>query len=195
MENELTSQLKTRLTPEEYLLLERAAEGKSEYLDGEMLPMPGASRQHNLITLNIGAGLHRQLRNRPCEVYASDMRVKVSATGLYTYPDVVVVCEEPQFEDARFDTLINPTMLIEVLSESTENYDRGRKFSHYRSVESLKEYVLVAQTERRVEQYVRHSDGKWLYASSGDPSGIIDLTSLGCGLSLADVYHRVRFSS
>src|SRR5919198_4874617 len=118
-------------TPEEYLALERAARHKSEYVNGRIYALAGASRAHNLIVVNVSAELRAQLRGRPCETYASDMRVKVSQTGLYTYPDVVVVCGEPRFEDAQVDTLLNPTVIIEVLSESTESYDRGEKFAHY----------------------------------------------------------------
>src|SRR5205085_5334550 len=119
-------------TPEEYLILERQAEYKSEYFNGEIFAMTGASRRHNLVAANVLASLHGQLRKRPCEVYSSDMRVKVSPTGLYTYPDVVVVCNDPLFDDKQKDTLLNPTVLIEVLSKSTASYDRGEKFEHYR---------------------------------------------------------------
>ena len=121
----MSSQAKAHLTAEEYLALERKALYKSEYLKGEVFVMTGASRRHNLISLNIGAELRAQLRQRPCEVYTSDMRVKLGATGLYTYPDVAVVCGEPAFEDAEVDTLLNPILLVEVLSKSTEDYDRG----------------------------------------------------------------------
>ena len=120
--------------------------------------MSGASRRHNLITVNITAGLHAQLRQRPCEVYTSDMRLKVSPTGLYTYPDVVVVCETPQFEDAELDTLLNPTLIVEVLSRSTEDYDRGGKFEHYRSLDSLQEYLLVAC---HIVHYTREPAQTW----------------------------------
>ncbi|PYS53275.1 MAG: hypothetical protein DMG13_13360 [Acidobacteria bacterium] len=189
----MSSQLKVRLTPEEYLRLERAAETKSEYLDGEMLPMPGASREHNLIVTNIVAVLANQLLDRPCEVYPPDMRVKVSSSGLYTYPDVTVVCGEPRFEDPYVDTLLNPHLIFEVLSESSETYDRGRKFSHYRTVESLREYVLVAQSECRVEQFARQTGGQWLYVESTDPNGSIELPSIACRLPLSRVYHRIEF--
>ena len=195
MEKELTSQLKTRLTPEEYLQLERAAETRSEYLNGEMIAMPGASREHNLIVTNLLVTLGTELFDRPYEIYPPEMRVKVSPTGLYTYPDVVVVSADPRFEDQYVDTLLNPILLIEVLSQSTENYDRGRKFSHYRRVESLQEYVLVAQTECRVEQYVRQSDGKWVYSETTDPNGNVELTSIACRLPLNRVYHRVQFQA
>src|SRR5207253_1326999 len=135
-ESEMSQQIKSYISPQEYLRLEREAEFKSEYLNGEIFVMSGATRKHNLLTLNIGGSLNQQLRGRPCEVYAIDMRVKVSATGLYTYPDVAVVCGEPQFEDDYLDTLLNPTILVEVLSKSTERYDRIAKSSYYRTLDS-----------------------------------------------------------
>jgi Uma2 family endonuclease len=155
--------------------------------------MSGASRQHNLISLNIGAELRAQLRDRPCEVYTSDMRVKVSLSGLYTYPDVVVVCEEPAFEDTVGDTLLNPTLLVEVLSKSTADYDRGSKFEHYRTLASLQEYLLVAQEKSHVVHYVRQSDLAWLLEETHDSAATIRLPSIGCDLALAEVYAKVRF--
>src|SRR5437764_10016479 len=150
------------ISPEEYLRRERLAEYKSEYLNGEIFAMTGASRQHNRVTINISSSLNQQLKGRPCEVYAVDIRVKVRASGLYTYPDVAVACSEPQFEDDFVDTLLNPTLLIEVLSQSTERYDRIAKTSYYRTIDSLKEHLLVAQNEIRVEQYSREANGQWL---------------------------------
>ena len=135
----MSSQVKVYYTPDEYLALERKAEYKSEYFGGEIFAMTGASRKHNLVAGNIFAALHLQLKKRPCEIYPSDMRVKVSPTGLYTYPDVAVVCGEPMFDDEQKDTLLNPTVLVEVLSKSTASYDRGEKFEHYRKIKSLAE--------------------------------------------------------
>src|SRR4051794_37409677 len=140
-------------TPEEYLTLERAAEYKSEYLDGQILPMSGASRAHNIITAHLVRLLDTQFDGRPCQVYGSDMRVRVSATGLYTYPDVTASCGAQQFVGAHQVTLLNPTVIIEVLSPSTELYDRTEKFDHYRRLESLADYVLVAQDRVRVDHY------------------------------------------
>ena len=140
----MSSLPKARFTPEEYLALERQAEYRSEFFHGEIFAMAGASREHNLIAGNVSRELGNQLKGRPCETYQSDMRVKVSDTGLYTYPDVVVACGELAFEDDEVDTLLNPTLLIEVLSESTESYDRGKKFGYYRTIQSLAEYLLVA---------------------------------------------------
>lgn len=180
---------KTRLTVEQYLALERKAETKSEYLNGEVFAMTGATREHNLIVLNVGASLHAQLRGRSCEAYIGDMRVRVSTTGLFTYPDVVVVCGEPDLDNG-FDTLLNPTLIVEVLSESTEDYDRGTKFAHYRTIPSLSEYVLVAQKEVHVEHFIRQADG-WLLTETSDLGDTVELPSIGCRLSLKDVYERV----
>lgn len=182
------------ITPEEYLALERASERKSEYFLGEVFAMGGASREHNLIVGNVVRDLGNQLKGRPCETYPSDMRVKVSASGLYTYPDVAVVCGQPQFEDAQVDTLLNPTLVIEVLSESTEAYDRGEKFAQYRSIESLQEYVLISQDRCQVERLVRQPNGReWLYSEASDPAGSVPLAAIGCRLSLTEVYERVEF--
>jgi Uma2 family endonuclease len=191
----MPSQAEARLTPQEYLALDRAALSKSEYFNGEMFAMSGASRRHNLISLNIGAELRAQLRHRPCEVYTSDMRVKIRATGLYTYPDVVVVCAEPAFEDTAGDTLLNPTVLVEVLSKSTADYDRGGKFEHYRTLPSLQEYLLVAQEQPHVVQYVRQSDTTWLLSEVRGLEAHLHLPSITCDLALSEVYAKVRFDA
>jgi Uma2 family endonuclease len=155
--------------------------------------MTGASRKHNLITTNISSSLHTQLKGRPCEVYAVDMRVKVRATGLYTYPDVAVACGEPEFEDDFVDTLLNPTLLIEVLSPSTERYDRIAKSSYYRTMESLAEHLLVAQDEIRVEQYVKQPNGEWLLFEFFTLDSTVQLPSIDCSLQLSEVYDRISF--
>src|SRR5262249_30313647 len=152
MEKDVSTHPKTNITPQEYLELERKAETKSEYLDGEMFAMTGVTREHSTIANNIIRELSTQLYERPCEVHGPDLRVKVSPSGLHSYPDLVVVCGELQFEDEHFDTLLNPLMIAEVLSDSTESYDRGKKFAHYRMIDSLQEYVLVSQTECRIER-------------------------------------------
>jgi Uma2 family endonuclease len=186
---------KRKLTPREYLAIERASDYKSELYNGEMFAMTGASREHNLIKSNVSAALTVLLKDRPCEVYSSDMRVKVDATGLYTYPNVVVVCGEPQFEDAEVDTSLNPTVLVEVLSPSTEDYDRGRKFAHYRKLESLKEYVLIAQDSHYVEHFVRRPDEHWELSEVDGLEAAIELPSIGCRLALREVYHKVQLGA
>ncbi|MBA3767810.1 MAG: Uma2 family endonuclease [Acidobacteria bacterium] len=190
----MSSQPITYLTPEEYLAIERKAEYKSEYVNGEMVAMTGASRKHNLIVVNIAGEIRQQLRGRPCELYANDMRVRVPATRLYTYPDVSVVCDEPQFEDDYVDTLLNPALIIEVLSESTEAYDRGKKFGSYRTIESLAEYLLVAQDEYRIEQYVKQPDGRWLLSDYRSPEDLVELVSIQCQLALKEVFDKVALS-
>ena len=173
-----------------YLAAEREAEAKSEYFAGEVFAMSGASRRHNLIVGNLIRELGVQLRGRPCEVYPSDMRVKVAASGAYAYPDVVVVCGEPEFEDEHVDTLLNPTVLVEVLSPSTEVNDRVRKWEQYRRIPSLKEYVLVAQDGRHIEWYTRQEGGLWTFAEVAE-NEILHMQSVDCRLALDDVYERV----
>lgn len=189
----MSSQIKPYISPEEYLTIERQSEYRSEYLNGEIFAMTRASRKHNLVGGNIFGEIRQQLKGRQCEAYASEMRVKVTATGLYTYPDVVVVCGEPKFEDKYFDTLLNPTVLVEVLSPSTERYDRIAKSSYYRTLDSLAEHLLVAQDEVRLEQYVKQPDGQWLLFESTSLDAIVELPSIGCSLALRDVYDKVTF--
>jgi len=187
----MSRHIRPYITPEEYLALERKAEYKSEYLNGEIFAMTGASRKHNLIAVNIVGILLPQLKGKPCELYVNEMRVKVTSAGLYTYPDVAVVCGEPKFEDEYVDTLQNPTLLIEILSKSTERYDRIAKSDYYRTLDSLAEHLLVAQEEYRIEQYTRQEEGHWLLAETRSLEGVVDLESIGCSLSLRDVYDRV----
>jgi Uma2 family endonuclease len=178
-----------RLSIQEYLTLERRSETKNDYLDGEMFAMTGASRKHNLIAMNIAASLHAQLAEGPCEVYASDMRVR-TPTDLLTYPDVVAVCGEPRFGDAEFDTLLNPTLVVEVLSKSTEPYDRLTKLDHYRTIPGLEEIVFVAQDRVRIEHWRRQADGSWLVEELADLGRTLELASVSCSLPLATVYRR-----
>jgi Uma2 family endonuclease len=184
---------KRRLTPEEYLAIERKAEFKSEFYRGEMFAMPGASRRHNVIAWNIASALHRALTGRRCEAYPGDMRVRVTATGFYTYPDLTVVCGKPEFLDNREDTLLNPTVLFEVLSPSTENHDRGWKLDHYCRLESLQEYVIVAQTLPHVVRYTRDSDGEWRVKMLSNLTDCLELASIDCKLNLGDIYENVEF--
>jgi Uma2 family endonuclease len=191
----MSTQAKTLLTPEEYLEIERKAEFKSEYHQGEMFAMAGARETHNLVATNAIRDFANQLRRGPCRVYPSDMRVHVPATGLYTYPDIVVVCEKPQFADQELDTLLNPLVLVEVLSPTTEAYDRGRKFEHYRSITSLREYLLLSTDRMQADLYVRQPDGKWLLSSANRGEDSIVLPSIQCQLLLSDVYEKVDFSA
>ena len=196
----------THLTPAEYIALERKAipdadTVRSEYIKGEIIPMSGASRAHNIITGNIYARLHVQLRGGECEAYANDMRVSSPLTSSYFYPDVVVVCEDPRFEDDVFDILLNPIILIEVLSPSTEAYDRGEKFSHYRHLTSLQEYVLVSQDKVLVERYRRPQKHEtapvtakdWIFTAFQALEDILPLTAIQCELPLQEIYERVTF--
>ena len=191
----MSTQPKPRLTPEQYLEIERAAEYKSEYFGGEMFAMAGAAEAHNLLVSNLIAELNFQMRGRPCRVYPSDMRVRVSATGLYTYPDIIAVCGEPEFLDGRRDTLLNPNLIVEVLSPSTEAYDRGRKFEHYQSIPSLGEYVLVASDRMHVDLYAKDAAGKWVLTPAGEPGDVLDLGSVGCRLALASIYEKIEFAA
>ncbi len=195
MEKYMSSLTKPRFTLEEYLSVERNSQTRSEYFDGEIFAMGGASENHNLIVGNIFASLHSQLRERPCKVYSSDLRVRVMATGLYTYPDVVALCGEARFDDEQKDTLVNPSLIIEVLSKSTEGYDRGEKFAHYRRIESLKEYVLVAQDKHRVEHYIRQPDDQWLMSERNKVEDRMELVSINCTLLLSEIYDKVDVSS
>lgn len=190
----MSSLAQPRYTPEHYLALERRAKHRSEYINGSILAMAGASRQHNLIAGNVFGELRAQLRGRPCEAYINDMRVKISATGLYTYPDVAALCGEPDFEDVHVDTLLNPSVIVEVLSESPEAYDRGEKFAHYRRLESLREYILIAQDKVRVEHYVRQGD-QWVLSEANALTSTIHLSSIDCELALRDIYEKVELSS
>ena len=188
----MSLQPKPRLTPEDYLALERSADFKSEYFNGEIFAMTGASESHNLIVINTIRELSIQLKKRPCKVYANDMRVKVDPTGLYTYPDVVVTCGKAQFDDTHLDTLLNPVLIVEVLSDSTEAYDRGRKFEHYRKLDSLVEYVLIAQNRPHIESYRRQADQQWLLREYSELDGTLRLLSIDCDLALAEVYDKVE---
>ncbi len=186
---------KTFLTPEQYLEIERKAEFKSEYFQGEMFADGWSEGRPQPDRLESGAELRQQLRKRPCRAYVNDMRVRVSATGLYTYPDAVVVCGEPQFLDDQRDTLLNPSLIVEVLSPSTELYDRVRKFEHYRSVESVSEYLLVSSERVSAELYTRQADGRWLLTTVSRMEDSLDLQSVGAHLALADLYEKVDFTA
>lgn len=188
----MSSLARTLYTEEQYLALERNATYKSEYLNGQILAMAGASLEHNSITTNFVRVIGNQFVGRPCQVFSSDMRVKVIATGLYSYPDVVAVCGEMRFDGAQRDTLANPSVIVEVLSPSTEAYDRGEKFAHYRRLISLTEYVLVAQDKVRVERYLRQAAG-WVLTEMSDLDSRLTLVSIDCDVPLRDLYDKVEF--
>jgi Uma2 family endonuclease len=184
---------KPKLTPEEYLAIERKADFKSEYYRGEMFAMAGASEEHCLVKDNLAREIGMQLKNGPCRLATSDLRVRVDPSGLYTYPDIVIYCDKPKFIDHHFDTLVNPTVLIEVLSDSTENYDLGDKFRHYRQIESLQEYVDAWQDEPFIERRIRQSNGQWLLADASGLDAILEFTSIPARVPLAELYRNVDF--
>jgi Uma2 family endonuclease len=180
------------LSPEEYLAIERKAEYKSEYSDGEMYAMSGASREHNRITVNLVRVIANQLRGSSCEPFSADMRVRIPFPRRYVYPDLVIACEEAEFEDYERDVLLNPIVLIEVLSPFTETYDRTTKFGWYRRIESLKEYVLVSQDTAHIERYTKREEG-WVLSDTDGLDAILSLASINCEIPLADIYDRVAF--
>lgn len=188
----MSSQVNTFLSPEEYLEIERRAERKSEYFQGQMFAMAGATLQHVRIAANITVVLGQQLKRRPCGVFASDLRLRVTPSGLYTYPDVMVICDEPQYADDRRDTVLNPVVIVEVLSESTRDYDRGQKFQHYRTLPSLQEYLTVAQSDAHVEHWLRQGN-EWLLREFGDLGQTIRLDSIGCALPMVEIYDKVEW--
>ena len=185
---------RTYLTPEEYIIAERKATLKSEYLSGEIVAMSGASNEHNLITVNTVTQLYNQLAESGCRVYASDMRVGIGAGASYFYPDIAVTCDRPRFEDDALDILTNPQVIIEVLSDSTENYDRGEKFARYRQLESLQEYILISQDQVRVEHYLRQGQ-QWLLSEFSTLENVLPLVSIKAELSLRQIYRFVELET
>ncbi len=180
-----------RISIEEYLQRERQAEIKSEYFDGEIFAMAGGSLNHSLIAANFIGETRQFLKNGPCQIFTSDLRVKVDATGLYTYPDATVVCGQLEFDDEKRDTLVNPTVLVEVLSESTEKYDRGRKSHHYRQIPSLSVLVLISQEDLHVEWQTRGAGDSWLLQERSGLEQSIDLEPLGISIPMAEIYRGV----
>jgi len=187
----MAAQPTPRLSPAEYLEIERAAETRHEYFDGQMFAMAGGSYRQSLIIFNLASELRDALKGKPCGVAGQDLRTSVSADGLYAYPDVLVVCGEPRFLDGRGDTIINPTLIIEVLSPSTEAYDRGLKFAQYRKIESLQEYMLVSQAEALVEVFRRRANGEWSYSEVAGLDSVCSLESVECRVALAEIYAKV----
>jgi len=186
--------INSSMTKAEYLAFERASAFKHEFIDGEVYAMSGASEPHNLIVSSTNFTLYGQLRGRGCKIYLSDMKVHTPSTGSFTYPDITVVCGDAELNDKERDVLLNPTLIIEVLSPTTEQYDRGKKFQRYREIPSLQEYVLIAQDTAHIEHFLRQDDGLWLFNDVTGLDSAIDLTSIGCTLKLSDVYEQVDFS-
>lgn len=181
----------TKITEEQYLALDRAAEFRSEFLDGEIIAMSGGSMRHARLQQNISAGLDTPSRDRGCEVFGSDFRVRVSRR-MYTYPDISLVCGQPRLADEHQDTLLNPVVIFEVLSASTEKYDRGIKFQHYRTIDSLKEYILVDQDQVRIEQYARQANNIWTLRDYQSLQEELTIASIGVSLPLSRIYDRVE---
>lgn len=184
-----------RVTEAEYLEIERTAEFKSEFFAGEMFAMAGGKPQHSQIAANCAREFGNKLRTGDCVVYNADLRIKVEATGLFTYPDLSIICGELQFVPGTDDTVVNPTLIVEVLSDSTEANDRGKKFENYRQIPALREYLLVNQSEPRIEQFVRQPDGRWLLLSEVTGLGSnLELPSLRISISLAEVFAKIKFT-
>lgn len=183
------------ISPEEYLAIERRATYRSEYLNGEMFAMAGASRQHNRISSNLVSAIDQHIKNRDCNVYASDMKVHVPSTGYFTYPDIVITCGKEEFIDAYSDVLVNPLVVMEILSDSTAAFDRGKKFEQYRELTSFVEYLLVEQRIPRVEQYILRDSQEWIYRDiRGDDDQIVTIQAIECSLAFRDIYHKVDLS-
>jgi Uma2 family endonuclease len=190
----MSTQPKTFLTPEQYLAIERAASYKSEYFEGEMFAMSGVRKEHDLIAANVVAELRNAFRSRSCIVHTSDLRVR-TAVNHYCYPDISAVCGQPQYLDQEVDTLLNPSLIVEVLSPSTEAYDRGRKFELYQSIPSFTEYLLLACDRIHADLFVRQSSGFWLLRSFNEIEDMLTPESVGCSLKLADLYEKVEFAT
>ena len=189
----MSAALKPKLTVAEYLARERTAAFKSEYYRGETFAMAGASREHNRVKENVAGEVFNRLKGSPCESYSSDQRVKVSATGLYTYPDVAIVCGRAEFDPEDRDTLVNPLAIVEVLSPPTETYDRGAKFRQYQQLPSFKEYVLVSQDEAVVERFVRQPDDTWVLTVLTGLTGELTFATVPVKIPLADIYRGIEF--
>ena len=189
----MSAQPRPYYTPEQYLELEQETDYKSEYLSGQIFAMAGGSPEHSAIGNNIGREMGNLLKRGPCQVFNSDLRVTVMQSGLMTYPDVTIVCGEQHRHPLDRHSIINPTVLFEVLSPTTEAYDRGEKWAHYRRLDSLQEYILVSQNKARAEQYVRQDDGSWKFTAEEGLAASLFLPSLGCSLPLSEVYDKIDF--
>ncbi len=188
--------LKKRIfTPAEYLAMETVADYKSEYYNGEIFAMSGGTADHSLIAVNTAGILSQRLAPTPCRVFNSDMRLNIERSGLYTYPDVMVICGRIELVKRRNDTVTNPVLIIEVLSESTREYDRGAKFNFYKEIPTLREYVTVESERPHVECYRRTGDDKWLVEIHEDLDATVKLESIACEISLRQVYNKVSWLS
>lgn len=187
----MSSLPKNRYSAEEYLALDREADYKSEYVAGEIFAMVGATPRHVLIAGNTAGELRNRLRDTDCQVYAADLRIQADANNAYHYPDVTVVCGRPEYMDGHRDTVTNPLIIIEVLSPTTRNYDRGDKFAHYRRLESLREYILIDQEPCHVEHFVRKGGG-WEFSEMEDCQGNLVVPSLGISIPLAEIYAKLE---
>lgn len=178
------------ISAEDYFALELEAENRHEYLDGEIFAMSGGTHEHSVLIGNLARELGLALKGRPCFVYPTEMRVQLEASRRYTYPDLAIVCGEPKFETGRRDTLLNPLVIFEVLSESTERYDRGAKFGYYRALPSLVDYVLVSQEVALVEHFHRATDGSWVLRTFASGENLA-IESLGCAVAVDEIYDKV----
>jgi Uma2 family endonuclease len=190
----MTAQPHDLMTPEEYVAFEETSEDKYEYYGGVIVALAGGNRIHSIICSNVNASLHRQVRERRCEVHTSDMKIRAERPRKYMYPDVAVVCGEARFEDASQRVLLNPIVIIEVLSESTEKHDRGKKFQYYRSIQAFQEYVLIDQDIKHIDHYKRQSDNLWTLTSLDDENAVLHLSSINCTITMNEIYEKVFVS-
>ncbi|MEA1967171.1 MAG: Uma2 family endonuclease [Thermodesulfobacteriota bacterium] len=188
-------QEKNHMTPEEYLEFDRTSDIKYEYFEGEIFAMTGAKKNHNLINTSITVNLVNKMGNSECRVFSNDMRVKIENKSGFAYPDIAIACGDLEFEDNEFDTLTNPIVIIEILSDSTELYDRTEKFTYYRAISTLQEYILVSQNKCRVERFVRKEGGMWGMFHYECMEQIIKIESIDCEMSLSDIYQWVEFEN
>ena len=187
------SQEKRRMAPKEYLEFDRASDIKHEYFNGQIFAMTGAKKNHNLINTSLTANLVNRIGNSTCRVFSNDMRVKIESESGYAYPDIAVACGNLEFEDDQLDTLTNPIVIMEILSDATEAYDRGDKFAYYRAIPTLQEYILVSQNKCRVEQFIRKEGGMWGMFHYENRGQIIKIESIDCAVPLSDIYQWVEF--
>ena len=182
-----------KMSPEEFLAFERASDIRHEYIGGQIIAMSGARRNHNVIAANLCTEISNNIEDKNCEIYVADMRVFLPETSEYAYPDITVVCGEPVFQDDVLDTLLNPVVIIEVLSDSTEAYDRGLKFRLYRSIKTLREYILVSPNQPRIEKYVLHGDGFWMLSETVGLDSALALESINAKIPLSKIYRKITF--